>query len=698
MRVLVVGGGAREHALVWKLQFSPDVNAVFAAPGNAGISFLARSTGVEADDTRGLIATAIENQIELTVVGPEAPLAAGLVDAFQDAGLRIFGPTRAAAQIEWSKSWAKGLMQRHGIPTARWMAADTPDEAREALEKFGLPVVLKADGLASGKGVVICRTHGQAEQAINSLMVDRTMGVAGERLVIEELLEGAEYSAFALVSGMQVLPLIGARDHKRLMDGDEGPNTGGMGGYAPTASGTPELLAEIRRMIFEPTARAMVEEGAPYSGVLYAGLMLTTDGPKVIEFNCRWGDPEAELILPLLKSDLVPLLMATIDGTLDQQQVEWHDGATCGVVLAAPGYPDSPKSGFKITGLNEIDDGVLAFHAGTKLLRTPEPPRGWVRRRVPRPMSEDDVGVVTDGGRILTVVARGATLQEARARVYDNVARVHFEGMQYRRDIGITDPTTAAIHDMTAAGSGSQLQPTAGEPPIDERMSPGEYLIPAAPAPNPMTEEPPPPFVAPTESEASIAATGPLTDGPGPSAEPQPAPAAAAPQPETSPEPAPGSASESLVAVLMGSESDRPVMDETAKALVALGIAHEVHVMSAHRTPERVRQFARGAEARGLRVIIAGAGGAAHLPGVIAAQTTLPVIGVPILGSSMMGLDSLLSMVQMPGGVPVATVAVGTGGARNAAYLAAAIIGLADEGVRARYRKFRVDQSGGELE
>jgi phosphoribosylamine--glycine ligase len=392
----------------------------------------------------------------------------------------------------------------------------------------------------------------------------------------------------------------------------------------------------VRRNILEPTVLAMAAEGVPYVGVVYAGLMITRDGPKVIEFNARWGDPETELIMPLLKSDLIELMLACLEGRLDSVSVDWSDEASCGVVLASPGYPVNPVTGAKIEGLDDLDDGVLAFHAATRLLRSPEPARGFLRRGVRR-TTDADVGMVTDGGRILALVATGPTLAAARGKIYANVSRIRFDGVQFRRDIGLDDSMT-------------NEQDAASEPIVVS------------------TE----PAVGRTESATT----------------PQGAPQS---QALASDDPSPS------VAILMGSESDRPVMDETVKALDVMGIVHEVHVMSAHRTPERVRQFARGAEARGLRVIIAGAGGAAHLPGVIAAQTTLPVIGVPILGSSMMGLDSLLSIVQMPGGVPVATVAVGTAGARNAAYLAAAIVGQTDETVRAKYHDFRVQQSGGEL-
>ena len=656
MRVLVVGGGAREHALVWKLHQSPQVSAVYAAPGNAGISLLAHTFLTPVDDFAGLQDIVRSNQIDLTVIGPEDPLANGIVDSFQAAGLRVFGPTRAAARIESSKVWAKDLMSRHGIPIGRWQKVSDPDRARACAEEFGVPVVLKADGLASGKGAVVCRSLEEVDATIDDFLVRGIHGEAGKNVVVEEFLEGTELSVFALADGQRVLPLIGARDYKQLSDGDFGPNTGGMGGYAPPAYATPELMDRVRQEILEPVVRAMAAEGAPYSGVLYAGLMLTHEGPRVLEFNCRWGDPEAELVFPLLKSDLVELMQACIDGRLLDVRVEWHEGAACGVVLAARGYPTMPARGEKITGLDELEDGVLAFHGATRLLQTEAHQGGWLKRTLQGPVVQD-TGIVTDGGRVLTVVATGASVAEARARAYANVARIHFEGMQYRKDLGAADPS---LDDVWPAST-ALLAPVART---------GESTMPDPPAEG-----------LPSSSPASSTATGDTTQT-HPGIEQSDSAAASKP----------------IVAVLMGSESDRPIMDETVKALENLAIPSETHVMSAHRTPERVRQFARGAESRGIRVVIAGAGGAAHLPGVIAAQTTLPVIGVPIAGSSMMGLDSLLSIVQMPGGVPVATVAVGAGGARNAAYLAAAIIGLADPEVRARYQQFRKDQSGGELD
>jgi phosphoribosylamine---glycine ligase len=598
MRVLVIGSGAREHALVWKLHQSPQVSAVFAAPGNAGISRLAATFPVAATDVEGLRRLAIEQKVELTIVGPEVALEAGVVDAFQKSGLAIFGPTQAAARIEWSKLWAKELLQNAGVPLPRFAAAWTPEQARDLVREFGVPVVLKADGLASGKGTFVCHTLAEADVAVDELMVGGAIGAAGSRVEVEEYLEGEELSAFALVDGTHFTPLIPARDHKPLLDGNVGPMTGGMGGYTRPDYATPELMQQISDTIFAPTVKALADAGCPYVGVLYAGLFITKDGPRVIEFNCRWGDPEAQLLMPLLNSDLIDLSLACIEGRLPEFDVEWNDGVTLGVCVAAAGYPGTARKGDLIRGLDDVDSDVHVFHAATRFPSDPE----------------DDF--VTDGGRILTVVATGQTLAEAHAQAYENIARISFDGMQFRGDLG---------------GPANATQP---RPTSQTTISP-------APGVQPVTA----PF-------------------------------------------------KSRVAILMGSESDRELMSEAAKILDKFGIANEMHVMSAHRTPAQVTKFAREAEKQGIQIIIAGAGLAAALPGVVAANTTLPVIGVPIAGSSLMGLDALFAIVQMPPGVPVATVAIGTAGARNAGYLAVSMLALGDEDIRIRYREFREEQSG----
>jgi phosphoribosylamine--glycine ligase len=600
VRVLVVGGGAREHALVWKLHQSPQITGIFAAPGNAGISRLARTFPIAATDVEGLRRLAQEQKAELTIVGQEAALAAGIVDSFQQAKLAIFGPTRAAARIESSKLWAKELCARVGVPLPHFAAADSPAAARAKVREFGAPVVLKADGLALGKGTVVCRTLAEADAVIDDFMVKAIHGEAGARIEVEQYLEGDELSAFALVDGSQFTPLLPARDHKALLDGNRGPNTGGMGGYSRPPYATPALMEEINHRVFAPVVRGLAETGAPFIGVLYAGLFITREGPRVIEFNARWGDPEAQLLLPLLDTDLAELSLACIEGRLDEVPVDWRPGVTVGVGVAAAGYPDTPRKGDAISGLDDVDDDVLVFHAATRFAD-----------------GNDDL-FLTDGGRILTVVAEGDTLAAARQRAYANVERIHFEGMQYRGDLAGVGPAAATIPEVA-----------------QNRPAGGEFVV--------------------TQSERT-----------------------------TRPR----------VAILMGSESDRELMNETAKVLESLGIEQEMHVMSAHRTPTQVTKFAREAERNGVKVIVAGAGLAAALPGVLAANTTLPVIGVPIAGGTLLGLDSLLSIVQMPPGVPVATVAIGTPGARNAGYLAAAMIALADDEVRARWREFREKQSG----
>jgi phosphoribosylamine---glycine ligase len=416
VKLLVIGSGGREHALAWKLAASPRVQKVFVAPGNGGT---AREPGVENVAITGLEALAefaVREQIHLTVVGPEAPLAAGVVDLFRGRGLRIFGPTKAAAQLESSKSFAKSFLVRHGIPTAAFESFSDARAAHAYVDARGAPIVVKADGLAAGKGVVVAATAAEAHAAIDRILVDRAMGEAGAQLVVEEFLDGEEASFIVLVDGERSLALATSQDHKRLRDGDEGPNTGGMGAYSPAPVVTPALHARIVREIVTPTVRGMAKDGIPYSGFLYAGVMIDRAGnPKVLEFNCRLGDPETQPILMRLKSDLLPLLEHALDGKLDRIEAQWDRRAALGVVLAAANYPETPRKGDAITGIPPAAEDCHVFHAGSEL---------------------SDGRLVTSGGRVLCVTALGDSVKMAQKRAYETVAAIRFDGIQYRRDIG----------------------------------------------------------------------------------------------------------------------------------------------------------------------------------------------------------------------------------------------------------------------
>jgi phosphoribosylamine--glycine ligase len=419
VRILIAGGGGREHALAWRLARDRAVTALYCAPGNAGIDAVANTVALDAADPDALLAFAGREAIDLTVIGPELPLDRGVVDRFRDAGRRIFGPPRAAAQLECSKVFAKGFMARHGIPTARYRVSESSDDARRAIAsgEFGFPVVLKADGLAAGKGVVVAQNQGEADAAIRAAMEERQFGAAGARLVIEECLVGPEVSFFALCDGTRAIPISSAQDHKRIFDGDQGPNTGGMGAFAPSPLVDASGQARIMREIVEPVLRGMRAEGTEYRGFLYAGLMMTCAGPKVIEYNVRFGDPEAQAVMPLIGGELVSLLAAAADGDVRGHAVALRDGVSVGVVIAAPGYPGTVTTGAPISGLDAASrvPGVTVFHAGTA-------------RRGP--------DIVTAGGRVLTVVATGDSYRSAIDRAYEAVSLISFEGMQYRRDIG----------------------------------------------------------------------------------------------------------------------------------------------------------------------------------------------------------------------------------------------------------------------
>ncbi|CAM3446909.1 phosphoribosylamine--glycine ligase [Cupriavidus taiwanensis] len=416
MKVLVVGSGGREHALAWKLAQSPKVQVVYVAPGNGGTALDKRLQNVPLTDPEVIAAFAEREGVAFTVVGPEAPLAAGIVDIFRAKGLRIFGPTQAAAQLESSKDFAKAFMQRHGIPTAAYQTFADAAQAHAYIDAQGAPIVIKADGLAAGKGVVVAMTLEEAHQAVDMMLDGNKLGDAGARVVIEEFLDGEEASFIVLVDGKNVLALATSQDHKRLLDADAGPNTGGMGAYSPAPVVTPALHARALREIILPTVRGMEKDGIPYTGFLYAGLMIDKDGnPKTLEFNCRMGDPETQPILARLKTDLVDVMEAAVSGKLDSIELDWDRRTALGVVMAAHGYPDAPRKGDAITGIPAETDDSVTFHAGTTL---------------------KDGTLLTSGGRVLCVVGLADTVKAAQRAAYAAVEQIRFDGMQYRTDIG----------------------------------------------------------------------------------------------------------------------------------------------------------------------------------------------------------------------------------------------------------------------
>lgn len=421
MKILVIGSGGREHALAWKMARSPHVQTVYVAPGNGGTARdsgqHARRINVPMTDLAELADFALSNQIELTVVGPEAPLADGAVDLFRARGLRVFGPTRAAAQLESSKDFAKSFMKRHGIPTADYRTFTDARAAHDYVAGKGAPIVIKADGLAAGKGVVVAQSTDEAHAAIDAMLIDNRMGAAGARVVIEDFLEGEEASFIVMSDGRQALALASSQDHKRLLDGDKGPNTGGMGAYSPAAVVTPTVHARVMREIIMPTINGMAAEGIVYTGFLYAGLMIDGNGrPSVVEFNCRLGDPETQPIMMRLKSDLVDLIEAALDGKLDQVEAEWDRRCALGVVMAAAGYPDAPRKGDVIQALPANTEDCVIFHAGTTL--------------------REDQTLVTSGGRVLCVTALGDSVRAAQRRAYEMITQIRFDGAQQRSDIG----------------------------------------------------------------------------------------------------------------------------------------------------------------------------------------------------------------------------------------------------------------------
>ena len=415
MKVMVIGGGAREHALAWKITQSPKVTELYVAPGNAGTASIAHNLNIRSNDIEALAKAAQDIGIELTVVGPEAPLAAGIVDRFEHLGIPIFGPTKAATRIESSKVFAKKLTQKYAIPCPKGVTFSNYAEGKKYLESQPVPVVVKADGLAAGKGVIVAGSREEALKALSDILEAKIFGPAGDSVVIEECLTGREISLLAFTDGKTVVPMVPACDYKRIFDNDQGPNTGGMGSYSPPGFFDAKLTRQVMKMILQPAVRAMANEGMPYKGVLYAGLMIASDRPKVLEFNARFGDPETQAILPRLQTDLMDILLAVIDNRLGKTTMEWTDDACVGVVMASAGYPGNYKTGLPITGLDNLDKDILVFHAGTKL--------------------GENSQVYTDGGRVLTVTARGKNMAQARAKVYQNLPRIHFDGCHYRKDI-----------------------------------------------------------------------------------------------------------------------------------------------------------------------------------------------------------------------------------------------------------------------
>ena len=578
MKILVVGSGGREHALVWKIQQSSKVDKVYCAPGNAGISKLAECVNIEATDVEKLRQFAIAEGIDLTVVGPESSLVEGIVDDFEANNLRIFGPNKKAAILEGSKVFSKEFLKKYKIPTASFKVFKEKKKAKKYIDSCGAPIVVKADGLAAGKGVIVAKTVKEAKEAVDLIMADKAFGAAGNKIVVESCLTGEEASFIAFTDGKTVLPLPTSQDHKAAYDNDEGPNTGGMGAYSPAPVVTDDIANFVMERVMMPTIKGLEAEGRPYKGMLYAGLMIDGDDIKVLEFNCRFGDPEAQPLLMRLKSDIVEIFEAAIDGKLDKIEMKIDPRPTVCVVMASGGYPGPYTNGKIISGLTKAAAiaGVEVFHAGTL-------------RKGGR--------IVTNGGRVLGITAVGTTLQVAIDRAYKGVDAIGWTQSFHRTDIG-----AKALKRNVVVGK----------------------KVP-------------------------------------------------------------------LVGIVMGSDSDLPVMRAAADFLKSVGVCCEMTVASAHRTPERAAEYAKTASDRGLKVIIAGAGMAAHLAGVLAAHTDLPVIGVPLDASPLGGMDSLLSTVQMPPGIPVATMGIGKAGAKNAGVFALKLLALSDSELAKKVVKFRKD-------
>lgn len=579
MKVLVVGSGGREHALVWKIHQSPRVTKVYCAPGNAGIKRMAECVDLSVTDVDALVSFAKQEEIDLTVVGPELSLTAGIVDVFEREGLRIFGPSEEAAILEGSKVYTKEFLKKYKIPTAAFKVFKDRKKAKKYIEKKGAPLVIKADGLAAGKGVIVAATIKEAKQAVDLIMRDKAFGDAGNKLIVEECLKGEEASFIAFTDGKTILPLPTSQDHKAAYDGDKGPNTGGMGAYSPAPVVTEKIADFVMEKVMLATIKGMAAEGRPYKGMLYAGLMIHDSKINVLEFNCRFGDPEAQPLLMRLKSDVVDIFDAAIDERLDQIEMKIDPRPTVCVVMASGGYPGSYEKGKMIRGLKKASDvpGVVVFHAGTKIRNG---------------------RVASAGGRVVGVTAVGKDLKKAISNAYKAVNFISWTGSFFRTDIG--------------AKALSKRQEIDAKP---------------------------------------------------------------------------------VVGIVMGSDSDLPVMQVTADFLKLMNIPYEMTVASAHRTPERAAKFASTAQKRGLKLIIAGAGMAAHLAGVLASHTDLPVIGVPLDSSPLNGMDALLSTVQMPPGIPVATMTIGKPGAKNAAVFATRILALEDKNIAQKVAEFKISMA-----
>ena len=559
MKILVIGSGGREHALAWKLAQSPKVKQVICAPGNPGMAEIGPCHHVAVDDLDGLLRLAQREKVALTVVGPELPLCKGIADLFAAHDLLVAGPSAYAAQLEGSKVFSKKAMTRFGVPTSDYQIFNNFNQALAYVNANPRRLVIKADGLAAGKGVYLCRDQDEAIQALNDIMCQKIFGAAGDQVVIEEWLDGEEASFLVFCDGKTVIPLPSCQDHKAIGEGDNGPNTGGMGAYSPAPVLDSQMVDEALRQTIYPIIEGLALEGHPFKGILYAGLMIGRDGAiNVLEYNVRFGDPECQPLLLRLESDLAEILLALAREELHRVDPQWSNDSSVCVVISAKGYPGAYEKGTPISSLSaaEAEGAVKIFQAGT---------------------GRHNDQLVTNGGRVLGVCARSRDLASAVKAAYAAISKIHFAGMYFRRDIA-------------------------------HRALP-----------------------------------------------------------------------QIRVGIIMGSPSDWAVMKGARDVLQELGVLSEVKVLSAHRTPDETVEYVRTAAGRGLKVIIAGAGWAAHLAGVAAANTLLPVIGVPIDSSPLNGLDALLSTVQMPPGIPVATVAIGAGGAKNAGFMAAHIIALQDD-------------------